>query len=289
MTPAAHDRRASTRPGSTCVTIAISPESYAFLQQWIARATGIVIEVDKAYLLESRLAAILEKEHFPDFEMLCTRLRLGIDRALERRVIDAMTTNETTFFRDILPFEAMQQHILPNLIRDRPANRKLMIWSAAASSGQEAYSLAMMLREMGLSHHEVEILGTDLSYEILEKAEAALYGPFEMNRGVPPLFLDRYFTHTNKQWRVNDDVRRMVRFEQFDLRQGGQAFGPYDIVLCRNVCIYFDIATKSQILSSIRQRMTTGGYLLLGGAESVSGGANFARKMVGQAAFYVAC
>jgi chemotaxis protein methyltransferase CheR len=271
------------------VTISIAPESYAFLQGWIVRATGIVIEENKAYLLESRLAAILETERFPDFETLCMRLRLGIDRALERKVIDAMTTNETTFFRDILPFEAMQQHIFPNLIRNRPPNRKLTIWSAAASSGQEAYSLAMMLREMGMSHHEVEILGTDLSHEILQKAEAACYGPFEMNRGVPPLFLERYFTQSKQEWRVNDDVRRMVRFEQFDLRQGGQAFGPYDVVLCRNVCIYFDAATKSQILSSIRQRMTTGGYLLLGGAESVSGGANFTRTMVGQAAFYLAC
>ncbi len=265
----------------------ISPESYHYLQQWIHRESGIVIDKDKSYLLQARLAPVLERENLASLETLCGRLRGGAP-GVARQVVDAMTTNETLFFRDKAPFDALRHHIVPQLLTNR-AERKLAFWSAAASSGQEAYSLAMLLLDMGLTSHEVDIFGSDLSGEILKKAELGIYGRFEVNRGLPPEYLDRYFDRLGADWQVKEHVRKMVRFQHLDLRSTFRVHGPFDVVLCRNVLIYFDAETKVNILREIRRSLTTGGFLLLGAAETAgSSVAGFQRTVFGQAVAYQA-
>ncbi len=266
---------------------AISAESYNFLQQWIHRESGIVIDKDKSYLLHSRLAPILERENLASLETLCGRLRGGAPQ-VARQVVEAMTTNETLFFRDAAPFDALRHHIVPQLLAKRKG-QKLAFWSAAASSGQEAYSLAMLLLDLGLKSHEVDIFGSDLSDEVLRKAELGLYGRFEVSRGLPPEYLARYFDCRGAEWQVKECVRRMVRFQHLDLRSNIRVHGPFDVILCRNVLIYFDAETKVRILTELRRTLLPGGFLLLGAAETanelVKG---FKRVVFGQAVAYQA-
>jgi chemotaxis protein methyltransferase CheR len=264
----------------------ISPESYQFLQQWIYRESGIVIDQDKSYLLHSRLGPILERESLPTLDMLCGRLRSNAP-GVARQVVDAMTTNETFFFRDSAPFDALRQQILPHLIANLGKGGKVKLWSAAASSGQEAYSLAMLLLDMGLSSHEADIFGSDLSDHVLEKAAQGVYGRFEISRGLPPEYLDRYFEGAGVDWKVKPQVRSMVHFEHHDLRSRLGTHGPFDIVLCRNVLIYFDAETKAKILGELRHALKDGGYLLLGAAETAGNlCASFERLSLGPAVVY---
>jgi len=263
----------------------ISPESYHFLQQWIYRESGIVIDKDKSYLLQSRLAPVLERENLTSLETLCGRLRGGAP-GVARQVVEAMTTNETLFFRDKAPFDALRQHIVPQLLAKRKG-RKLAFWSAAASSGQEAYSLAMLLLDMGFTGDEVDIFGSDLSDQVLSKAALGIYGKFEVNRGLPPEYLDRYFDTLGPDWQVKDYVRRMVRFKHLDLRSTLRTHGPFDVVFCRNVLIYFDQETKAKILGEIRRTLAPGGFLILGAAETAGNLVNdFQRMVFGQAVAY---
>ena len=264
----------------------ISPESYQFLQQWIYRESGIVIDQDKSYLLHSRLGPILERERLPTLDMLCGKLRSNAP-GVARQVVDAMTTNETFFFRDRAPFDALRQQILPRLIASLAKGGKLELWSAAASSGQEAYSLAMLLLDMGLSSYEAAIFGSDLSDHVLEKAAQGIYGPFEVSRGLPPEYLERYFERAAVNWKVKPQVRSMVHFEHHDLRGRLSTHGPFDIVLCRNVLIYFDAETKEKILGELRHTLKDGGYLVLGAAETTGNlCAGFERLSLGQSVVY---
>jgi chemotaxis protein methyltransferase CheR len=264
----------------------ISPESYLFLQQWIYRESGIVIDQDKSYLLHSRLAPVLEREQLPTLDVLCGKLRSNAP-GVARQVVDAMTTNETLFFRDNAPFEALRETILPRLIASLGKGQKLALWSAAASSGQEAYSLAMILLEMGLSSREAEVFGSDLSDQVLAKAANGVYGRFEVSRGLPPEYLERYFERLGADWRVKPHVRSLVRFGHHDLRTRLSAQGPFDITLCRNVLIYFDADTKAKILGELRQSLKRGGYLMLGAAETIGAHSpHFERESLGQAVVY---
>jgi chemotaxis protein methyltransferase CheR len=266
----------------------ISPESYHFLQQWIYRESGIVIDQDKSYLLHSRLGPILERERLPTLDMLCGKLRSNAP-GVARQVVDAMTTNETFFFRDSAPFEALRQHILPQLIAGLGKRGRLELWSAAASTGQEAYSLAMLLLDMGLSSYEAAIFGSDLSDQVLERAALGVYGRFEVSRGLPPGHLERHFEPCGTDWRVKPHVRSMVSFEHHDLRNRLSARGPFDIVLCRNVLIYFDTETKARILGELRHTIKPGGYLVLGAAETIGTlCSKFVRVPLGQAVVYQA-
>ncbi len=263
----------------------ISPASYRYLQQWIYRESGIVIDQDKGYLLHSRLAPILERERLPTLDMLCGKLQSNAP-GVARQVVDAMTTNETLFFRDQAPFDALRNHILP-LIISLGGGQKPALWSAAASSGQEAYSLAMLLLEMGLSSHDASIFASDLSEQVLEKASQGVYGQFEVSRGLPPEYLARYFERAGLDWRVKPQVRGMVQFQQHDLRSRLGPHGPFDVVLCRNALIYFDIETRTKILGELRQAIKNGGYLLLGAAETIGTlSARFERVSLGEAVVY---
>jgi len=267
----------------------ITPENYAFLQQQIYRDSGIVIETGKQYLIEARLGPIARRQGLTSINDLCALLRAVGNEPLRREVVEAMTTNETQFFRDPAQYEALRTAVLPQLLAGRRAARALSCWSAAASSGQEAYSLAMLFKEMGLAEAEVRILGTDLAEAVLERARAARYSQLEVNRGLPAAYLIKYFTRHGLEWQLKEEIRRMVRFERHDLRRRMNHLGPFDLVFCRNVLIYFDAETKRTILRQIREAMYGGGYLLLGAVETALDLEElFERRRIGQATLYQA-
>lgn len=246
---------------------AISEDNYRFVQQHIYQHSGIVLDDTKHYLLESRLLPIVRDEGLADLNALCQALRRVDQTPLRNRVVEAMTTNETLFFRDKAPFGALRGHLLPELLR-AAGHRPLRIWSAAASTGQEAYSIAMLAQEAGLGPGQVEILGTDLSEEVLSRAREGVYTQLEVNRGLPAPFLVKYFTRKGLSWEVSATIRRMARFQQLDLRSGIRSLGLFDLVFCRNVLIYFDLPTKKGILENIRGAMYPHAYLFLGAAET---------------------
>jgi len=266
---------------------AITPENYSFLQSYIYRESGIVLDAGKHSLLDVRLSPIVKDAHLQSINDLCALLRATGVTPVKRAVVEAMTTHETLFFRDHNAFEALRTSILPQLKALHSSNHKLNIWSAAASSGQEAYSIAMMLLELGMGTWHIDILGTDLSHRIVERARLGRYAQLEVNRGLPAPYLAKYFKRHGLEWEVAEAVRRMVRFQQADLRQIPRTLGSFDLVLCRNVLIYFDLETKRSILQSIRSTMVPGGLLLLGGAETLLNvDAGFNRKMAGAAVYY---
>jgi chemotaxis protein methyltransferase CheR len=272
----------STGPAKLAV---VTEENYKYLQHEIYRQSGIVLDDDKHYLLESRLMPVARSASISNLDELCVRLRSGMDTALAQKVIEALTTNETLFFRDIAPFDALRQRLVPELLAKRQS--KLTIWSAAASSGQEAYSIAMLLKELGTDGRPVDILGTDLSEQILDRAREAKYVQFEVNRGLPAPYLVKYFKREGLDWQLKDEIRSMVRFRRFDLRQPMASLGKFDIVFCRNVLIYFDVETKIKILNQILTVLNVGGYLLLGGAETTLNlHGSFERIPIGNTAVY---
>jgi chemotaxis protein methyltransferase CheR len=275
---------------SAIKAVSISRENYKYLQQEIYRESGIVLDEDKHYLLESRLTPIAREAKLASLDELCTRLQRKTHPALAQQVIEALTTNETLFFRDMAPFDALRKLIVPEILEKKPA--RLTIWSAAASSGQEAYSIAMLLQELKpalpvLANLPVDILGTDLSEQILNRAREAKYVQFEVNRGLPAPYLVKYFQRTGLDWQLKEDIRNMVRFRRFDLRQPMAALGKFDIVFCRNVLIYFDVETKIKILNQLHSVLNPGGFLLLGGAETVLNlQGKFERVAIGTTAAY---
>lgn len=265
----------------------IDAESYKFLQDYVYRESGIVLDGDKHYLLEARLTPIVRQRQLGSLNDLCVLLQGSNDAPLKRQVVEAMTTNETSFFRDPAQYDALRTVVLPELIQQRQDVRKMSFWSAAASSGQEAYSLAMMLLDMGLGDWRIDILGTDLSTNVLQRAQAAKYMQIEVNRGLPVAYLVKYFTRAGLDWQLKDEVRRMVRFAPIDLRQSMRVLGPFDVVFCRNVLIYFDIENKRKILGELRETLFRGGHLLLGGSETTLNlDDRFERRIVGQAVLY---
>jgi chemotaxis protein methyltransferase CheR len=276
----------STAQGSL-TSNALTPENYAFLQAFIQNESGIVLDEDKRYLIESRLLPILREKNIVSLDVLCTKLAENSGSPLAKQVIEAMTTNETLFFRDPAMFDALRQHVLPRLQDAIDGRRKLRIWSAASSTGQEAYSIAMMLLEMGKSADQVEIIGTDLSEQVLERARLGRFVQFEVNRGLPPHYLMKYFVREGLDWRVKDHVRDMVQFHRLDLRRIPRVTEDYDLILCRNVLIYFNTGTKKQVLSAIKDVLALGGVLVLGCAETVINlEQGFRREVMGQSTFY---
>jgi len=274
---------------TTLPSAEISPQSYYFFQRLISHESGIVLDDDKRYLLEARLMPIALKLRLYSLNDLCVLLQTTTDASLRQQVVEAMTTNETFFFREATQYDALRSTILPELLQERQITRRISVWSAASSTGQEAYSLAMLLLEMGLGNWDISILGTDLSEGVLQRARAGKYLQIEVNRGLPAQFLVKYFRREGLEWQLKDEVRRMVRFQQDDLRRGASAMGPFDLVFCRNVLIYFDVDTKKTILGRIRRCLAPGGHLLLGGSETTLNlDDRFIRRPVGTAMLYQA-
>ena len=277
-------------PGRTTLPSAeISPQSYCFLQNFVSRESGIVLDNDKRYLVEARLMPIALKLRLYSLNDLCILLQTTTDASVRQQVVEAMTTNETFFFREAAQYEALRSTVLPELTQQRQVARRISAWSAAASTGQEAYSLAMLLLEMGLGNWDISIVGTDLSAAVLQRAQAGRYLQIEVNRGLPAPLLVKYFKREGLEWQLKDEIRRMVRFEQEDLRRAAVARGPFDLVFCRNVLIYFDLETKRGILARILQCLVPGGHLLLGGSETTLNlDDRFVRRAVGSAMLYQA-
>jgi chemotaxis protein methyltransferase CheR len=250
----------------------MKPQSFEVFAAVLRNGSGLVIGPDKQYLLESRLGPIIKQHGMGDLDGLADRLRSGAP-PVERAVIEAMTTNESFFFRDEKPFAHFRGQALPKLVAARPAAAKLRVWSAAASSGQEAYSLAMILAECRatLGGRPVEIVGTDLARDQLARAQAGLYSQFEVQRGLPMTMLIKYFHKDGANWQINDPLRAMVSFREWNLLADPRPLGSFDIVFCRNVLIYFNQATKARVLDAIARQMPPDGLLYLGGAETVLG------------------
>jgi chemotaxis protein methyltransferase CheR len=251
----------------------LRPGSFETFASLLRAGSGLAIGPDKLYLLEARLGPIVRDIGLSGLDALADRLRAPGAADLERRVVEAMTTNESLFFRDGKPFAHVRGHSLPSLVEARPAGAKLRLWSAAASSGQEAYSLAMVADECRalLANRSVEILGTDISSEALGRAREGVYTQFEVQRGLPMHLLVKYFRKDGAQWRISDALRAMVTFRIWNLLADPRPLGKFDIVFCRNVLIYFDAPTKGRVLAAIAGLLAPDGFLYLGGAETVMG------------------
>lgn len=268
---------------------AIDPMNYKFLQEHVYSHAGIVLEGDKHYLFESRLTPIVRQLGLESIDDLCVLIQSSRQPEVNHRVVEAMTTNETYFFRDPSHYDAIRTVLLPRLIKERGDTKRLRFWSAASSTGQEAYSLAMLLIEAGLSDWNIQILGTDFSSQVVERARSAKYQQIEVNRGLPAVLLIKHFRRSGTDWNLSDEVRRMVSFEIIDLRKSMRALGPFDLVFCRNVMIYFDAMTKMSILKELHGTLNRGGWLLLGGAETAFGVEEcFEKLTVGNATVHVA-
>lgn len=252
----------------------MTPADFAFIAAFLKERSGLIITQDKMYLLETRLASILRDNNLSGLPALIEMLRQPGAVAVKDQVVDAMTTNETSFFRDNHPFDALRKSVIPGLIERRAATtRSLRIWSAACSTGQEPYSLAMMLKDHFpiLAGWKVDIVATDLSPSVLERARQGIYSTFEVQRGLPIQMLVKHFDQQEPNWQVKRELRQTVTFRPLNLLEDFSVLGQFDVVLCRNVLIYFDQPTKTRILSAIARRIAPDGALLLGGAESVFG------------------
>lgn len=270
---------------STLTTI--SRENYEYLQKHVYTESGIVLDGSKHYLLESRLTPIIRRKNLHTLDELCALMRAISGAALRQEVVEAMTTNETFFFRDIAPFEYLRKELIPELLKRKSAAEKIRIWSAACSTGQEPYSLAMLITESQLGRSKFEIVATDLASSILEQAKAGRFSQIEVNRGLPASLLVKYFTRVGLDWQIRPEIQQMIRFEVRDLRQQMTGLGQFDVIFCRNVLIYFDVETKKKILNRLCQILAPGGVLFLGGAESTLNLTNsFERFVSQQATFY---
>lgn len=251
----------------------IDPADYEFLTQFLMKQSGLFLGSSKEYLLEARLIPLAQSWGLPGIRELTAEVRRHPNQQLAQGVIEAMTTNETLFFRDKTPFDELCDQLLPPIIEARRATRSLRIWSAAASTGQESYSLAMLLKDKfpALQSWQIELFGTDLSKSALAKAEAGLYSQFEVQRGLPVQMLVKHFTQQGEYWRIKDDLRRGVKFRSMNLLDSYANLGTFDIIFCRNVLIYFESPVKKSILDRMSQVLKPDGYLILGAAETVLG------------------
>ena len=244
---------------------------FSFIAREVKARSGLVLDADQAYLIETRLAPIARRESLASVTELATAARLRRDERLTWQIADALLTNETTFFRDRTPFHILRDRVIPELQRAR-GGEKIRIWCAAASSGQEPFSIAMMIDEMRAEGRgiDVELVATDISERVLEKARAGLYSQFEVQRGLPIQMLLRHFEKAGDLWRIADRIRAMVRFQRFNLLDDLRPLGKFDIVLCRNALCYFDPATKHATLEKIAAQMNDDAVLVLGADETTA-------------------
>jgi chemotaxis protein methyltransferase CheR len=275
------------------MTTTAAPETSAgdlkAIAQFVENRSAILCPEDKYYLFEARLRPVLRKHDVPDLAELATALRTGPPPALAEAVIEAMTTNETSWFRDVHPFEAIRTGILPELVTSRLATNRLAIWSAACSTGQELYSLAMMLDMQfpELGNWDVALHGTDINLEVLAQAKAARYSALEVNRGLPAQYLARYMERDGASYVLSERIRARATFEQLNFVGPWPVLPRFDLVLCRNVLIYFDIDVRARIVRKIRDTLTPGGYLVLGSSETSIGDVDgFSRVVFGRTTVY---
>lgn len=263
-------------------------EDFDLLSRLVRERSGLVLTKDKVYLLESRLMPVARKHGVKGLEDLVSALRNGLNVQVARDIVEAMTTNESLFFRDVKPFDQFRNLVLPRLLQARAARRTIRIWSAACSSGQEPYSLAMILDDMQakMAGWRVEIVATDLSNEILDRARSGVYSQFEVQRGLPVQFLIKHFKQNGDKWHIADKLKAMVTYRTFNLLDEMSVLGQFDVVFCRNVLIYFDQATKTRVLAGMARLLPADGVLYLGGAETVLGVSDRFEPLPGERGIY---
>ncbi len=251
----------------------MNDQDFAFLVQMLKKRSGHVLAKDKGYLLDSRLGPIARKEGFDSVDALVSAMRTRPNERLCAAVTEAMTTNETFFFRDRTPFDLFKNEVIPHLAANRRPGSTTKIWCAAASTGQEPYSLAMILREEAarLKGIQASILATDISAKVLQKAQAGLYSQFEVQRGLPVQLMVKYFDKDGDLWRIDPSLKQHISFRKFNLLDSFVSLGKFDVVFCRNVLIYFDQATKADVLARLDKVIAPDGFLFLGAAETVMG------------------
>lgn len=265
----------------------MTPEDTEHLAALLKQRSGLILGSDKTYLIESRLAPVARREGYANVAALLTALRTKRDEKLIYTVTDAMTTNETFFFRDKTPFDQFKSDVLPALAKARSGDIK--IWCAACSTGQEPYSLAMMMEESRAQFPRVnlDILATDISERCLEKAQAGLYTQFEVQRGLPIQMMVKHFEKIDEMWRISPKIRQAVRYKKLNLLDDLRSVGRQDVIYCRNVLIYFDIETKKRVLEQMATLLADDGYLFLGAAETVLGITDVFKPMAGMRGLYV--
>jgi len=267
----------------------VTPEDFDYLRKLLRERSGLVLSAEKQYLAESRLLPVARKHRLATLAELVGKLKNANTAPLAVDVVEAMTTNETFFFRDKIPFEHFRDTVMPALLATHARRRRIRIWCTAAASGQEPYSLAMMLHDMNvrLAGFRIEILATDLSNEVLEKAKAGIYSQFEVQRGLPIQQLVKYFNQVGEAWQLTPEIRAMVSFRQLNLLHDFGHLGSFDLIFCRNVLIYFDQPTKIGVLDRLARVMEPDGFLVLGAAETVIGLTDAFRPMPDRRGLYV--
>jgi chemotaxis protein methyltransferase CheR len=250
----------------------VTPSEYEYLQKLLKERSGLVLSADKQYLVESRLIPLARRSGLGGIGDLVARMKMGAEPLIVA-VVEAMTTNETFFFRDKVPFDHFRETILPSMLEARKHRRAIRIWCAASSTGQEPYSLAMILKDMSASWSgwRVEIVATDLSQEVLEKSKSGIFSQFEVQRGLPIQLLVKHFTQINETWQLSPEIRAMVQFKQLNLLHDFSHLGTFDVIFCRNVLIYFDQDTKVNVFNRLAKVIEPDGFLVLGAAETVVG------------------
>jgi chemotaxis protein methyltransferase CheR len=251
----------------------VTPQDFDYLRKFLRDRSGLVLAVEKQYLAESRLLPLARRNGMSTLDELIERLRNRAPAPLATQVVEAMTTNETFFFRDKIPFDHFRDTIMPGLIAARAREKRIRIWCTAASTGQEPYSLAIALKSMGsaIAGYRVDIVATDLSSDVLEKAKAGIYSQFEVQRGLPVQTLVKFFDQVGESWQLAPELRSMVQFRPLNLLNDFSTLGTFDVVFCRNVLIYFDQENKIALLNRIARQMPGDGFLVLGAAETVIG------------------
>ncbi len=253
--------------------MAIDAKDFEYVSELVRRKSGIVLESGKEYLVEARLGGLIRQEKIESIAVLVNRLRVSSLDPMHRRVVEVMTTNETSFFRDIHPFTALKQVVIPAVMAARAATKSISIWCGASSTGQEPYTIAMTLMEAmpKIADWKVTFIATDLSSEMVAKSRAGKYNQIEINRGLPAPLMVKYFQKNGLEWQISEKLRSMVEFREMNLTEAWPNMPLMDIVFMRNVLIYFDTATKKQILDKTRRLLRPDGYLFLGSAETTMG------------------
>ncbi|GAA2504401.1 CheR family methyltransferase [Winogradskya humida] len=265
----------------------LSQSDFEFVSAMVRREAAIVLAPGKEYLVEARLIPVARQVGAASVAEFLANLQRKPNPADQRRIIDALTTNETSWFRDREPFTALTDVVLPDLLKSRATTRKLRIWSAASSSGQEAYSLAITMQEQLPAGWQYEIMGSDISTEMVKRAEAAEYSQVEVNRGLPASQLVQYFERAGAHWRIAQHLRRNVSFKHMNLTTPLPAMAPFDVIFLRNVLIYFDVATKKSVLRNVARLLRPDGWLFLGAAETTIGiDDNYERVAAGRTSAY---
>jgi chemotaxis protein methyltransferase CheR len=267
----------------------VTPQDFDYLRRLLRERSGLVLAAEKQYLAESRLVPVARRHAMTTLTELIERLRSKSPAALIAEVVEAMTTNETFFFRDKLPFDHFRDTMMPALLAARAREKRIRIWCTAASTGQEPYSLAMLIKGMGaaVAGFRFEIVATDLASEVLEKAKAGIYSQFEVQRGLPVQLLVKFFSQQGESWQLAPELRSMVQFRSLNLLNDFSPLGTFDIVFCRNVLIYFDQDNKIAVLNRIARQIADDGYLVLGAAETVIGLTDAFKPLADRRGLYV--